>query len=101
MMNRLQPLQTQQHQKSNSTSSVYATGTITEPNMGELVSSVSTMLHCFDETARVLTSHGFKSLSELEGFAAAGVAVMYAAYDTAKKQLVYVTGQLVLPANAK
>jgi hypothetical protein len=46
MMNRLQPLQTHQHQKSNSTSSVFATGTITEPNMGELVSSVSTMLHC-------------------------------------------------------
>lgn len=33
-------------QKSNSTSSMHVTSTIVEPNMGELVSSVSTMLHC-------------------------------------------------------
>lgn len=46
MLNRLASLSTQQHQKSNSTSSVWASGTISEPNMGELVSSVSTMLHC-------------------------------------------------------
>jgi hypothetical protein len=46
MMNRLPALPLHQLQKSNSTSSVFATGTITEPNMGELVSSVSTMLHC-------------------------------------------------------
>jgi len=33
-------------EKSNSTSSVNVTSTIVEPNMAELVSSVSTMLHC-------------------------------------------------------
>jgi len=32
--------------QSNSTSTVHVTSTIVEPNMGELVSSVSTMLHC-------------------------------------------------------
>jgi hypothetical protein len=45
-MLRLASLQSQQSLKSNSTSSVFASGTIIEPNMGELVSSVSTMLHC-------------------------------------------------------
>lgn len=36
----------QPNKKSNSTSSVYVTGTIVDPNMSELISSVSTMLHC-------------------------------------------------------
>jgi len=35
-----------QYPKSNSTSTVQVTSTICEPNMSELVSSVSTMLHC-------------------------------------------------------
>jgi hypothetical protein len=45
-MNRLASLQNQQNTKSNSTSSIFASATIVQPNMGELVSSVSTMLHC-------------------------------------------------------
>lgn len=45
-MNRLQPIQSQQTNMSNSTSSIFCSGTIVEPNLGELVSSVSTMLHC-------------------------------------------------------
>jgi len=45
-MNRLQPLNGQQHYKSNSTSSIWCNGNINEPNMLELVGSVSTMLHC-------------------------------------------------------
>jgi len=46
MLGRLQPLHSVQNQKSNSTSSIWPTGTISDPNMSELVSSVSTMLHC-------------------------------------------------------
>jgi hypothetical protein len=42
----LQKLKLQQLGKSNSTSSIFANGTIVEPNMAELISSVSTMLHC-------------------------------------------------------
>jgi len=45
-MNRLPPLQLQQNRTPNSSSSVFATGSIVEPNLGELISSVSTMLHC-------------------------------------------------------
>lgn len=45
-MFRYPPLQHQQLQKSNSTSNIFALGTITDPNIGELVSAVSTMLHC-------------------------------------------------------
>mmetsp|Transcript_31453 Transcript_31453/g.61335 ORF Transcript_31453/g.61335 Transcript_31453/m.61335 type:complete len:249 (+) Transcript_31453:34-780(+) len=41
------PLQTDKHNhKSNSTSSIFYSGTIVEPNMWEVISSVSTMLHC-------------------------------------------------------
>lgn len=45
-MNCLQSLQSQQAGTSNSTSSIFCSGTIIDPNLGELVSSVSTMLHC-------------------------------------------------------
>jgi hypothetical protein len=46
IMNRYSSLRKLQNNKFNSTSSVYATGTIVQPNMAEIVSSVSTMLHC-------------------------------------------------------
>jgi len=42
----LQKLRLQQLGKSNSTNSLFVSGTIVEPNMAELISSVSTMLHC-------------------------------------------------------
>lgn len=45
-MNGLKALKNVQNKKANSTSSIFVSGTITDPNMGELVSSVSTMLHC-------------------------------------------------------
>jgi len=40
------PLSSEQNRKSNSTSSVYAKGVITEPSLSDIISSVSTMLHC-------------------------------------------------------
>jgi len=40
------PLATEQRQRSNSTSSIYSKGAITEPKISDIVSSVSTMLHC-------------------------------------------------------
>ena len=46
MLSRLHPLHSLQLEKSNSSSSIWPTGTIVDPNMSELVSSVSTMLHC-------------------------------------------------------
>lgn len=45
-MRALKPLRSQQLGRSNSTSTIFANGTICEPNMAELISSVSTMLHC-------------------------------------------------------
>lgn len=45
-MNQLEPLQNQQLSKSKSTSSIFASATIMEPNIRELVPSVSRMLHC-------------------------------------------------------
>jgi len=45
-MNSLPKLYFAQSNKSSSTSSVFAAGSIVKPNLGELVSSVSTMLHC-------------------------------------------------------
>lgn len=45
-MNLLASLQGTQNGKSNSTSSIFTNATIVNPNLGELVSSVSTMLYC-------------------------------------------------------
>jgi hypothetical protein len=46
VLTKLASLHKLQNKKSNSTSSVFAAGTISDPKMTELVSSVSTMLHC-------------------------------------------------------
>lgn len=40
------PLSRMQGKRSNSTSSIWAQATVKKPNLGELISSVSTMLHC-------------------------------------------------------
>lgn len=45
-LNPLAPLASLQLGRSNSTSSIFALGSISEPNLAELLSSVSTMLHC-------------------------------------------------------
>lgn len=46
MLSRVPPFQLPSLHKSNSSSSLSVSGTISEPNLGELISSVSTMLHC-------------------------------------------------------
>jgi len=57
-MMRLKQLKHVQLSRSNSTSSIFCTGSITDPNMSELVSSVSTMLHC--QMMRDVDSHESK-----------------------------------------
>jgi len=46
MLSSLKELRVLQNRKSNSTSSIWTNASIVEPNMSELISSVSTMLHC-------------------------------------------------------
>ena len=52
---------------------------------------------CFGVDTRVLTSHGFKFVHEIETMLASGVHVEYACYDVSRRQLVYGPGKLKLP----
>ena len=57
---------------------------------------------CFTETdSRVLTSHGFLFLSEVEQRLSEGEPLLYACYDKDSRQLCYRPGQLVLPPSPK
>ena len=54
---------------------------------------------CFGVDTRVLTSHGFKFVHEIETMLASNVNVEYACYDVSRRELVYGPGKLVLPTS--
>ena len=54
--------------------------------------------NCFCESdTRVLTNHGFLFLDEIEEQQRAGVELLFGCYDKQERQLLYRTGELVLP----
>ena len=55
------------------------------------------MIKCFGDDTRLLTDRGFLFLDELEALLSVGAAVRYAAYDAARKAVVYRPGRVVYP----
>ena len=54
---------------------------------------------CFGVDTRVLTSHGFKFVHEIETMLASNENVEYGCYDVSRRELVYGPGRLVLPTS--